>query len=325
MRKCFCLLILCLLLTSCGSGEPPVVECSDFLLNTTVSIKLYGDYDQDIAQGALDLCRSYELVFSRTDPRSELYQLNHGQSTTVSGELAKVIQSGLRYSNLSQGAFDITTGALSDLWQFTAPDPVVPDTQSVDEALSHVDWRAVTVEGNTVTMPEGTVIDLGGIAKGYIADQVAEYLQEEGVTSAIINLGGNLYCLGSKPDGSDFQVGIQYPYQQENVSIATVEIHDLSVVTSGIYQRYFEVDGQLYHHILDTETGYPVDNELLSVTILCPSSTDADALTTACFALGLDEGMALVDSLPNVYAIFITNDFALHFSSGLTDTYTVKH
>ena len=323
MRKCLCLLALCLLLTGC-SGEPPVVEGSDFLLNTAVSVKLYGDYDPDIVQGALDLCRSYELVFSRTDPRSELYQLNHGQCTTVSEELAAVIQLGLRYSSLSGGAFDITTGTLSDLWQFTALEPVVPDAQAVEEALSHVDWRTVTVEGNTVTMPAGTIIDLGGVAKGYIADRMADYLREAGVTSAIINLGGNLYCLGTKPDGSDFLLGIQYPYQQENISIATVEVHDLSVVTSGTYQRYFEVDGQLYHHILDTETGYPVDNGLLSVTILSPSSADADALTTACFALGLEDGMALVDSLPNVYALFITDDFAVHCSSGLSDTYTVN-
>ena len=324
MRKCLCLLTLCLLLTGCSSGET-VVEQSDFLLNTVVSVKLYGDWDADIAQGALDLCRSYELVFSRTDPRSELYQLNSGQRTTVSDELAEVIQVGLQYGTLSGGAFDITAGALSDLWQFTAPDPAVPDAQAVEEALSHVDWRSVTVEGNSVTMPAGTVIDLGGIAKGYIADRVADYLREAGVTSAIINLGGNLYCLGTKPDGSNFQVGIQYPYQQENISIATVEVHDLSVVTSGVYQRYFEEDGKLYHHILDTKTGYPVENTLLSVSVLSSSSVDADALTTTCFALGLEKGMALVDSLPNVYAIFVTDDFTLHCSSGLEDIYTLRH
>ena len=176
----------------------------------------------------------------------------------------------------------------------------------------------MALNGNTVTFsdPE-TIIDLGGIAKGYIADRMAEYLRGEGVTSAIIDLGGNLYCLGTKPGGQLFQVGIQYPYEDRQTVIGSLPAEDLSVVTSGVYERCFTVDGKLYHHILDTTTGYPVENDLLSVTIISDASVDGDALSTSCFALGMEAGMSLIENLEGVEAIFITNDFATHITSGL--------
>ena len=146
---------------------------------------------------------------------------------------------------------------------------------------------------------------------------MAAYLREEGVASAIIDLGGNLYCLGTKPGGQPFQVGIQYPYEDRQTVIGSLPAEDLSVVTSGVYERCFTVDGTLYHHILDTATGYPVENDLLSVTIVSGASVDGDALSTACFALGREAGTALIESRENVEAIFITDDFAIHITSGL--------
>ena len=316
MRKLLpAIVLLSLLLSGCGNRQPVVREA--FLLDTFVSVTLY-DGSEETAQGALDLCRRYEAVFSRTDPDSELCRLNCREISQVSDELAELIALGLDYARLTDGAFDITAGSVTSLWDFSAETPQVPDPAAVAEGLTHVGWERVSLTGNTVAFsdPE-TVIDLGGIAKGYIADRMADYLREEGVTSAIIDLGGNLYCLGTKPGGQPFQVGIQYPYEDRQTVIGSLPAEDLSVVTSGVYERCFTVDGTLYHHILDTATGYPVENDLLSVTIVSGASVDGDALSTACFALGREAGTALIESRENVEAIFITDDFAIHITSGL--------
>ena len=162
----------------------------------------------------------------------------------------------------------------------------------------------------TLTDPKAA-IDLGGIAKGYMADQLKEYLLAEGVTSAIINLGGNVLTVGEKPDGSSFHIGIQKPFDKQNATITSVSVKDSSVVTSGSYERYFKIDDTIYHHILNTETGFPCDNGLLSVTILSEKSIDGDVLSTACFALGLEEGQKLIESLEDIDAIFVTQDYEI--------------
>lgn len=311
----FLSLLLVLPFSGCGTKQPLVRE--DFLLDTFVSVTLY-DGSEAQAQGALDLCRSYEKVFSRTDPDSELYQLNHREITTVSDQLAEVIALGLKYAQRTNGAFDITSGSITSLWDFSSETPQVPDPAAVTAGLEHVGWEKVSLSGNTVTFSDpDTIIDLGGIAKGYIADRMADYLRQEGVTSAIIDLGGNLYCLGTKPGGQPFQVGVQYPYEERQTVIGSLPAENLSVVTSGVYERCFTADGVLYHHILDTSTGYPVENDLLSVTIVSDKSVDGDALSTACFALGLEDGMSLIEDTEGVNAIFITDDFTIHLSSGL--------
>ena len=186
--------------------------------------------------------------------------------------------------------------------------------------------KVCQVDGCTVTLtdPEAA-IDLGGIAKGYIADRIKDYLVSQGVKSAIIDLGGNILCVGKRPDGEPFRIGIQRPFADRSETAAIVEIDGKSVVSSGIYERYFEKDGVLYHHILNPDTGYPYDNGLVSVTIISDESVDGDGLSTSCFALGLEKGMELIDSLPDVYAVFITEDGQLHFSEGFEDAFTVEY
>lgn len=313
------LALLCLLSAGCAARSRPVTR-TGFALNTAISVTLYDSRDSAIADGALALCASYEAVFSRTDPESELSRLNAGALEEVSPELAAVIAQALSYARLSGGAFDPTMGALADLWDFSAADPAVPDPGDVAQALRGTGYAGVTVRGNRVDLPQGCRLDLGAIAKGYIADRVRDYLVGQGVASAMIDLGGNLYCLGVKPGGEPFRVGIQYPYRDRNEVIAAIDASDVSVVTSGVYERCFEAEGVLYHHILDSATGYPVQNSLLAVTVIAPDSLTADALSTACFALGLERGMALIDSLDGVHALFITDDFALHPSAGLEES-----
>ena len=187
-----------------------------------------------------------------------------------------------------------------------------------------VDYRDVSLEGDEIRFAkEGMQLDLGAVAKGYIADRIKDYLLEQGVESAIIDLGGNILCVGSRPGGDPFRIGLQRPFASHSETVATVEITDKSVVSSGIYERYFEEDGVLYHHILNPETGYPYDNGLVSVTIISDESVDGDGLSTSCFALGLEKGMELINSLPDVQAVFITEDGELHFSEGFEDELTV--
>jgi thiamine biosynthesis lipoprotein len=298
------------------AGQSDKVSKTTLALNTAVTVTLYGAEDDSLIDGCFELCRKYELIFSRTDERSELYKLNAAGSMEVSPELLDVIQTALSYCELSDGAFDITLGRISDEYAFTSDEHHVPTDDELRGLMLSTGREKIELDGSRVTLHDGAVIDLGAIAKGYIADRLDEYLVENGQQSAIIDLGGNIRCVGTKPGGEPFTVGIQYPFGEVKKSIAAVKVDDLSVVTSGIYERSFEQDGVLYHHILDPKTGRPCDNGLLAVSIISQKSVDGDALSTACFALGLDKGLELIESLDGIEAVFVTDDYALHYSSG---------
>lgn len=308
-------------LTSCGFFNEKSVEKftkTGFFLDTVVSVTVYSEADSQLLDTCLAQCGRYEKIFSRTDPESELYKLNaEGGSNSVSPELKELLETSLFYSRLSEGGFDPSMGAISDMYAFSSENPYYPSDAEISEMLSHTGWENIIIEGNSVTLkdPEA-VIDLGAIAKGYIADRLAEMLQSEGVESAIIDLGGNILCVGSKPDGSDFKVGIQYPYKDTGKVITTASLSDMSVVTSGVYQRWFEHEGQLCHHILDPDTGRSINNGLISVSIIGEKSVDCDALSTSVFAMGLEKGMELINSLENTWAVFITEDMEIHYSEG---------
>ena len=173
------------------------------------------------------------------------------------------------------------------------------------------------LEGNTVTMPAGMQVDLGSIAKGYVTDEIAEYCRSRGVTCGILNFGGNVVVIGNRPDGEPWNVGIQDPKEPTGQPLITLPTTDGAVVTSGVYERGFTLDGVRYHHILDPKTGWPVQNGLASVTLLTKDSLTADAYDTACFVMGLEKGMALVESLPGVEAVFIDTEDNIYYSSGL--------
>lgn len=317
-----------LLLTGCQRKIEPISK-SGYMLNTFVTVTIYDKDDPEILEGSLELCRSYENILSKTLEGSEVYRLNHRpleeQTVTVSQDVANLISKGISYSQMSNGGFDVTIEPLSSLWNFTSSDPVIPGDDEIRQAAAKVGYENLKLEGNTLTFlsPE-TTLDFGAIAKGYIADRIKDYLLEKGVKSAVINLGGNVLCVGEKPDGEAFKIGLQKPYADRNETIEVLDIRDLSVVSSGVYERHFEKDGINYHHLLDPESGYPFDNGLVSVTILSNLSADGDGLTTACFSLGLEKGMELANSLEDVYAVFITEDGGVHYSEGTEQFLTEK-
>lgn len=290
-------------------------------MNTIVTITLYDSDDASIIDDAFEECRRYENIFSRTIASSEISRLNsrpaNENTFTVSEDVRALLEKGLYYSGISAGAFDITVEPITSLWDFAAPSPAPPDPEAIKAALAAVDYTKVSLNGNELTFSTpDTRLDLGAIAKGYIADRLKEYLKGRGISSALINLGGNVLCVGSKPDKSPFKIGVQKPFENRNETIATMGINDLSVVSSGVYERHFVLEGTNYHHLLDPKTGYPYDNGLISVTIISQDSVDGDGLSTTCFALGLEKGLALVNSLDNTYGIFITDDYELHYSDG---------
>lgn len=309
-----CLLTTCcLFLSACSSSKEPISK-QGFLLDTVIQITLYDTNDESLLDESFAVCEKYEQLLSRTIETSDVSRINeaNGKPVTVSDETISLIQKSLTYSQLSDRAFDITIAPLSSLWDFKDK-KTIPDSHALDEARALVDYHTIQINGNTVTLsnPKAS-IDLGAIAKGYIADKIKEYLVSQNIKSGLINLGGNVLTIGTKPDGSAWNIGIQKPFDEQNAVITSVHLSDESVVTSGVYERYFKQDGIIYHHILDAKTGYPYQNGLLGVTIISKESVDGDALSTTCFALGLQKGMELIQSLPDVEAIFITDDYQLH-------------
>ncbi len=319
------LVILCPNLAGCGRQAE--ITQSGFYFDTIISITLYDNSKTEELEHCMELADLYEHYFSAQIADSDISRINQAAGTPVKvhDETLALLEKGLYYSKLSQGKFDITIGKLTGLWDFRTDQADVPDQKKIAEAAAAVDYKKVQINGNEVTLADdAAAIDLGGIAKGFIADKMKEYLVSQGVTSGLINLGGNVLVIGAKESGQDaggaYKIGIQRPFDETGQPIAAVQIKDQTVVTSGVYERYFEKNGRLYHHILDVESGYPYENELFSVSIICPSSADADALSTTCFALGLDQGMELVESLENTEAVFITSDYKLHGSSGIGRT-----
>lgn len=322
MKKAAALFMTVLLLLSFTSCSSPLknekISVTGIYFDTVIKIDTWGSKASTLEE-CKKICKNYENLFSNKIETSEISKINSSAGTPVkvSQETINLISMGLHYGELSDGKFDITIAPLSDLWNFTDnPEHVIPDLTVIKSACAHVDYRTIQIDEtvSTVTLLDPLAkIDLGGIAKGYIADRLKAYLKQEGVEHALINLGGNVLTLGTSYDGSPFRIGIQKPFDEQNASIDVVEVNDRSVVSSGVYQRYFKENGTLYHHILNPETGYPYDNNLLQVTIISDASADGDALSTCCFALGLEEGSALIESLDNVQAIFVTDDYRLHY------------
>ncbi|MDD4295641.1 MAG: FAD:protein FMN transferase [Ruminiclostridium sp.] len=301
----------------------PVVR-SNFLLNTIVEITLFEDEKNSeiMLSDMFNEIQIYENKYSRYVLGSDIAKINEspGVPVSVSKDTIDMIEKSIYFSEISNGLFDISIGALVDLWNINSDNPRVPQQNEIYAAMQNVDYKDIILdkENSTVTLSKnGVLLDTGALAKGYITDKLVMYLKEKKVDSAILNLGGNLYLYGSKKDGSAWNIGIRNPFGYQGDYIGTVSVKNLSVVTSGIYERYFEEDGIRYHHILNPMTGYPENNNLASVSIITESSTMADGLSTTTFLLGLKEGMALVESLEGVEAIMVTRDKKIYLSSGI--------
>ena len=293
----------------------------------------FEDTSNALITDAFKLMSEYEKTLSRTVDGSDIDRINKasGEATAVNEETLQVISKGIGFGDLSGGVFDITVGKASALWDFHESleegGTEVPSAEALKEASGHIDYKAISMDETSGTVrlddPE-MMLDLGGIAKGYIADRVSEYLRGLGVTSGIVNLGGNIEVIGGKAgslgasleEQSDFSLGIRDPLDETGGLLGIYPGRDVTIVTSGTYERFIEVDGVKYHHILDPETGWPVDTDVLQVSVIAGAghSADCDGLSTVCLALGSDKGTELIKELAEsgefgpLEAIFVTTD-----------------
>ena len=332
MKKCFIVTALAvmtfaIIITQSGCTEKPVSKTS-YYMDTVCEITIYDmeDMSQERADDAIDqafaLCADYESLLSATREGSDIYKLNHADGKTVNcdAKTVDVIEKGLYYGKVSGGKFDITVGKAAALWDFHDETPKVPSESQVKEAMKGVGYENVHVDGSRVTLGNPDIeLTLGGVGKGYVGDRTCELLEGLGVSSAVVNFGGNIITIGDK-DGSDFKIGIQKPFSDSGETLGYIEVKDATVVTSGIYERGFESKGKYYHHILDVKTGWPAETDTVSVTLVGAKGTsaDCDAMSTICLLLGVNDGMEFIEGVSGVEAIFVDRDGKITKTEGMT-------
>lgn len=282
-------------------------------------VSLQGRCPASVLQEALQECARYEALLSKNRQGSDVWRLNHaqGERVAVSEETLAILEMAQAIAQDSDGWFDVTIAPASALWDFKAEAPALPEAAALAQAAALVDYTQVSITAAGVRLGAGQSIDLGGIAKGYVADALVSFLADRGVTDALINIGGNVKALGQNENHSSWQIAIQDPGGQYGNAAGIVSLQSgYSLVTSGVYERGFDLDGIRYHHILDPHTGYPIQNGVLSVSILAKSSLLADALSTACFALGVEGGLPLATSY-GAEAYFILEDGNTTYTEGM--------
>ena len=323
------ILVLALLCAGCAQKNVQPVSDTALMLDTVVTIKIYGQDElaEDAIAAAFDEIARLDKLLSANVAGNDLDRLaqNAGRDyIDVAPEVLSVLQTALAYAELTNGAFDPTVGPLVKLWSIKNGTGHVPTQEELSEAMALIGYDRVLVDGGRVLLRDkGMSLDLGAIAKGYIADRVKELLLSLGVEHANISLGGNVVVYGGKQAGVPYVVGIQDPRGETGDVLASVERTDASLVSSGDYERYFEQDGVRYHHILDPRTGYPAKSGLSGVTILTDGSVDGDALSTAVFILGKNEGLELIESIEGAECILVSDTGGITLSTGLANDVTI--
>ncbi len=315
----FCLILLA------GCARAPA-ESESFALNTICTQQVWGDNAQQ-AVGEVNIMLQYITNTMSISEGSQVYAINEAApgGAEVSQETADVITAAIEMARDTNGAFDPAIGPITALWDISG-DPRVPDEEEINNALKIVDYSKIYIDGTHVSLAKsGMKIDLGGIAKGYAADKAVEIYKKYGITSALLNLGGNVYAFGKRPDGKDYNIGIRDPLGSPGEMAAVIAASGTSVVTSGVYERFFTEGGVTYHHIFDPKTGYPANNGLLSVTVICKNSMKADGLSTALFVMGLEKGLKFANGRDDIEAIFITEDRKVYVTDGLKESVEITN
>lgn len=316
MRKICLAVLLCLTLCSCAKTE---YKKSIFAMDTVMDLTVYGE-SEDALDAAEEEIKRIDTLLNRGNENSEIYQINNKKTAELSDETAELIKTAVGISEKTNGAFDITTAPVTDLWGFYGGNFRVPTDSELKTALDGVGYKKIQLDGRNIAIPESSSIDLGGIGKGYASDRVIEVLKNNGVKSAVISLGGNVQTLGKKPDGQAWKIGITDPMDKSRL-LGTVRVTDCAVVTSGGYQRYFEADGVTYHHIIDPATGRCTDSGLASVTIIAKSGTIADGLSTALFVMGLDNAAEFWREDGGFEAVFVDDNGDIYVTAGIAEAF----
>lgn len=296
-----------------------------FAMDTYMTLTAYGEHAQEAVDKAAERVEALDALLSTGNENSEIYQLNQNGEATLSEEGGYLVERALELYKKTEGAFDIAIYPVMQAWGFPTQDYHVTDDDTLKEKLALADASKVNYDKDTRKIffdQDGMEIDLGGIAKGYTSSQIMQIYQDCGVTSGLVNLGGNVQALGCKTDGSKWRVAIQSPDDTEEY-LGILEIEDQAVITSGGYERYFEEDGVTYHHIIDPATGYPADSGLISVTIVSDDGTLADGLSTSLFIMGEEKAAQFWrENSDEFEAIMETSDGELYVTEGIADSLT---
>lgn len=329
MKHILMALAAVLFFSACAPRAQGEVSRTDYVLGTVCSIRLIDGGSTKTTDEIFERLRQIEDRMSANKDGTEIAAVNAaagGAPVKVSADTFYVISKALEYAKLTEGGFDPTVGPLVKLWNIGSEGAKVPPKDAVAAAVKLIDYRKVEMDPKRLTVrltTPGMRLDLGAIAKGYSADEIAAICQRHRVKAAVIDLGGNVLVFGAKKDGSPWRVGVQDPKSDRGDYLGLVTGKSMTLVTSGIYERFFIENGVRYHHILDTKTGYPVNNGLVSVSIMTERSIDADGLSTSVFSLGLENGMKLVKSLPGVYAIFVDDKNRVFLSPGANKIFSL--
>lgn len=324
-------LVLSIYVVGCSKNNKDPVSRTKLTMGTVVKITLFDGGSEEVLDKAFNRIEEIENLVSVNKEGTELDKLNENSGikpVKLSDTSYDIIKKGLYYTKLSKGGYDLTIGPLVKLWSIGLPEAKVPTQEEINQAISKIDYSKVDINYDTKEIflsEKGMSIDLGSIAKGYATDEVVNILRTEGVKSAIIDLGGNIYALGLKEGNKNWNIGIQNPFDDRGSAIGSLQVSDKTVVTSGVYERYIEKDGIKYHHILNPITGYPYETEIQGVSIIADKSIDGDALSTLIFTKGIDEGLKLVESLKGVDAIFITNEKKVYITEGLRGNFKITN
>ncbi len=324
-------LIIMILFTGCIENENTDIASDAvsepntrniFAMDTTMDLTVYGN--SNILDKAEAEIMRIDKMLSKTNKDSEIYRLNESGKTEISDETKELILKAVEISEKTNGVFDITIEPIMSLWGFSNENFRVPATSELADVLKKVNYKNILLNGNNIISLSGNSrIDLGGIAKGFTSDRLTELFKNEGVESAIISLGGNVQAIGKKPDGSRWKIAVQNPFgDAQHPYIGVIEAEDKAVITSGGYQRYFEKDGIIYHHIIDPATGYPASNGLSSVTIVSKSGTLADALSTSIYIMGLEDGISFWKQYDDFDVVFVTDNGEIYITDGISDVFT---
>lgn len=294
-----------------------------FALDTFINLRIYGENAESAAELANTKIIDFEKKLSVTDPESEVSRINSsGGVSSIDADMLNIIRTAQAVSVLTDGALDISVYPVVKLWGFTEDNKKVPEQAAIDEALQKVDYTKIIIDedSQTVKINPNMQIDLGAVAKGYISEQIKNRMKEQGIESAVLSFGGNIQTIGTK-NGALWKIGVKYPFTEESFAILSEE--ETAVVTSATDQRYFEEDGKMYHHIIDPKSGYPVDNEAYSVTVVCESGAKADALSTALFVMGADRAKELYRITDDFDFIILDKNDNVYVSEGLKDSFTL--
>lgn len=305
---------------------------TEYFMGTVLTITLYDTNNEEIIEKAFKRVKEIEALVSINTEGTELDKVNEKagiEPVKVSNDTFNIVKKGLEYTKETKGYFDISIGPIVKLWSIGLPEAKIPTKEEISDKLQYINYDNIILDEKNQSIflkEKGMILDLGAIAKGYTADEISSILIEEGITRAIIDLGGNVFALGEKSENTPWKIGVQNPDATRGEIVGILSIKNKSIVTSGIYERFIEDDlGNRYHHILSPFTGYPYDNEVAGVTIISNKSIDGDALSTSLFAMGVEKGLEFANNRENIEAIYITKDNKIYLSEGVRDMFQLTN